>query len=121
MVNDSVSLPDVVILATLPTPIANDLIAKGFAHTVPRVRAGELMDVDLWIAFSQVAATVVTIVQTPSTVDQLIELVARTRRNRSASSGRIMLKARGSRGRIELSVDADTAGDDIVRVLRLLA
>lgn len=109
------------LLAKLPTPVAQELIEAGLAQPVPRVRAGAIVDVDLLVTISQVAATVITLAQTPAVISRLIEVLTRIRGNRRERSGRIVLKASGRHGRIELQLGDDTPVDEIARILRLLA
>jgi hypothetical protein len=110
------------LLASVPADIADELIKAGAAFPVPRLRAGDVSDLDILISLTQVAATVITLVQAPKTIEQLIDLVARRQpASGRAKPGRLVIRARGDHGRVELRLDPDTPAAEIARVIRLVS
>lgn len=104
------------LIAQLPRDLAVHLQDQGLAVRLPPIRAGA-PTADVILGGLTVASALVTLIQTPTALRQLAELMREWARRNPAD---VHLSVRSDRGSITLNLHEDSSTDDILAALRLL-
>lgn len=103
--------------AHIPADLALELQADGLARPIPQVRSSGAIVADLIIAVDG-AAAIVTLLGTPIGTASISERIVRwLRRPRAEGGVKVLMRARGRHGRVEMEIDDSTNITDIASTI----
>ncbi len=108
-------------VASLPTEVADEAIRDDLAAVLPHSRAlGDIAG--LAVGGLGVAASMVTLAQTPATISYLSQRLHRwSRARRSGEPAVLSVEAQGPGGRLTLELNSATSADEIARILERIS
>jgi hypothetical protein len=103
--------------AQIPADLALELQTDGLARPIPQVRSSGAFLADLMIVVDG-AAAIVTLLGTPIGTNSISERIVHwLRRPQSESGVKILMRARGRHGRVEMEIDNSTDISDIAATI----
>lgn len=109
------------IVIKLPVDLATEVEDSGMGRRIPLVRSDLSIIPAIAIEAAQVAATLISLAQGPTTITDLARMIIswKTRHSERSRSPHTTISAEGPSGRVMLDLSGEISIDDVAKVLAI--